>query len=216
VTDALSVLVVDDDFRVAAMHAEVVATRPGFRALAPARTVAEARRTLMTEVPDLLLVDLYLPDGDGIDLLSTAGVDGFVLTAATDAPSVRRAVRAGALGVLLKPFEPRVLADRLDRYARARNLLAGTGALDQADIDRALAIVHGTGDAASVSRAATEQLVLDALGDDEASAAELGERAGISRATAQRHLSALAARGRVEVTLRYGMTGRPEHRYRAR
>ena len=129
---------------------------------------------------------------------------------------MRRAVRAGALGVLLKPFEPRVLADRLDRYARARNLLAGTGALDQADIDRALAIVHGTGDAASVSRAATEQLVLDALGDDEASAAELGERAGISRATAQRHLSALAARGRVEVTLRYGMTGRPEHRYRAR
>jgi len=216
VTDTLSVLVVDDDFRVAAMHAEVVAARPGFRALTPARTIAEARRALLVEVPDLLLVDLYLPDGDGIELLSAAGVDGFVLTAATDAPSVRRAIRAGALGVLLKPFEPRILADRLDRYARARNLLAGTGALDQADIDRALAIVHGAGDAASVSRAATEQLVLNALGDDEASAAELGERAGISRATAQRHLSALAARGRVEVALRYGTTGRPEHRYRAR
>ena len=55
-----------------------------------------------------------------------------------------------------------------------------------------------------------------ALGDDEASAAEVGERVGISRATAQRHLAALAARSVVEVRLRYGATGRPEHRYAAR
>ncbi|HKP07007.1 MAG TPA: helix-turn-helix domain-containing protein, partial [Microbacterium sp.] len=38
-------------------------------------------------------------------------------------------------------------------------------------------------------------------------------RVGISRATAQRHLATLAARGQVEVRLRYGTTGRPEHRY---
>jgi response regulator of citrate/malate metabolism len=39
-------------------------------------------------------------------------------------------------------------------------------------------------------------------------------RAGTSRATAQRHRAALATRGAVEVTLKYGSTGRPEHRYR--
>ena len=60
------------------------------------------------------------------------------------------------------------------------------------------------------------ELVLAALGDGEASAAEVGERVGISRATAQRHLAALAARTVVEVSLRYGATGRPEHRYAAR
>jgi two-component system CitB family response regulator len=76
--------------------------------------------------------------------------------------------------------------------------------------------MHGSAEPVSISRSATEQLVLAALGDGEASAAEVGERVGISRATAQRHLAALAARTVVEVSLRYGATGRPEHRYAAR
>lgn len=212
----ITVLVVDDDFRVAGIHGDIVADRPGFTALPPARTVDEARRALGSQQPDLLLVDVYLPDGDGIDLLRGAGIDGFVLSAATDAATVRRAVRAGALGYLVKPFEPRVLADRLDRYARARNLWTSGEVLTQDDIDRAAAIVHGAGESASVSRGATAQVILGALGGDESSASEVAERAGVSRATAQRHLSALAARGQVEVTLRYGVTGRPEHRFRAR
>jgi len=41
----------------------------------------------------------------------------------------------------------------------------------------------------------------------------VAERAGISWATAQRHLAALATRGLIEVRLRYGSTGRPEHRF---
>ncbi|WEO79418.1 hypothetical protein BJQ94_06860 [Cryobacterium sp. SO2] len=44
----------------------------------------------------------------------------------------------------------------------------------------------------------------------------IDDRAGVSRATAQRHLAALATRGDVDVTLRYGSTGRPEHRYSVR
>jgi two-component system CitB family response regulator len=45
------------------------------------------------------------------------------------------------------------------------------------------------------------------------SAAEIARKVGISRATAQRYLSALAEDGSVEIQLRYGSTGRPEHRY---
>jgi two-component system CitB family response regulator len=45
------------------------------------------------------------------------------------------------------------------------------------------------------------------------SAAEIARAVGISRATAQRYLSALADDGAVEIQLRYGTTGRPEHRY---
>jgi two-component system CitB family response regulator len=43
----------------------------------------------------------------------------------------------------------------------------------------------------------------------------VAERTGVSRATAQRHLTTLAERGLVQVSLRYGATGRPEHRFRA-
>lgn len=215
-TDPLRVLVLDDDFRVGQLHGAIVDDQPGFAALEPVRSLAEARESIRTTRPDLLLADVYLPDGDGIGLVREAGVDAILISAADDAPTVRRALRSGAVGYLLKPFDRRALTGLLERYARYRNLLAGDRPLRQEDTDRALAIMHGSAEPVSISRSATEQLVLAALGDGEASAAEVGERVGISRATAQRHLAALAARTVVEVSLRYGATGRPEHRYAAR
>jgi len=211
-TDLVRVLVIDDDFRVAGLHRDVVAEHAGYRALSPARSLGEASAIIRAEQPHLLLIDAHLPDGDGIDFLAGTDVDAFVLSAETSSAAVRRALRAGALGYLVKPFERRALVDLLDRYLRHRNLLAADR-IGQGDIDRALGALRGGGETASLSRGATEQLILEALGSDEASATEVAERTGISRATAQRHLSALAQRGAVRVRLQYGSTGRPEHRY---
>lgn len=215
-TEPLRVLILDDDFRVGQLHQAIVDEQPGFAALDPVRSVTEARDAIVSLRPDLLLADVFLPDGDGISLVRDTSVDAILISAADDAPTVRRALRSGAVGYLRKPFERRALTALLERYARYRNLIAGERPLRQEDVDRALAILHGSGEPVSVSRSATEQLVLAALGDGEASAAEVGDRVGISRATAQRHLAALAARTVVEVRLRYGATGRPEHRYAAR
>ncbi|AZS38559.1 Transcriptional regulatory protein DpiA [Microbacterium lemovicicum] len=212
-TEPIRVLIVDDDFRVADLHRDIVDERPGFATLPPARSMGEARTAIRRDAPDLLLVDVYLPDGDGIDLVRSAGLDAIVLSAASDAPTVRRALRAGALSYIIKPFERRALVERLDRYARARNLLAEDRPLTQESLDRAFALLHVAGEPASVSRTATEQLILSTLGDAESTATEIAEEAGLSRATAQRHLAALAGRGEIEVRLRYGTTGRPEHLY---
>lgn len=211
----IRVLVVDDDFRVAGLHRDAVAARAGFVALEPARTVGEARTAIAAHAPDLVLADVYLPDGDGIDLVRSLEIDAFVLSAATDAATVRRAFAAGALAYLVKPFDTRVLAERLERYARYRNLLTSARPLSQDDIDRAASLMRGEREGSSLARSATEQTVLAALAGDEASATEVAERIGVSRATAQRHLTALAERGLVQVSLRYGSTGRPEHRFRA-
>jgi two-component system CitB family response regulator len=215
-TDPLRVLILDDDFRVGQLHQGIVDEHPGFTVSQTVRSLAEARDGVRSSRPDLLLADVFLPDGDGIAFVRDSGIDAILISAADDAPTVRRALRSGAVGYLVKPFERRALTGLLDRYSRYRNLLAGDRAVRQEDVDRALAILHGAGEPVSLSRSATEQLVLAALGDGEASAAEVGERVGISRATAQRHLAALAARTIVEVRLRYGATGRPEHRYAAR
>lgn len=210
----IRVLIIDDDFRVAGVHRDIVTGVRGFAALEPVRTAADALAAVRAEAPDLILADVYLPDGDGIEVVRACGVDAFVLSAATDARTVRRAFRAGALAYLVKPFEARTLADRLDRYARYRNLLSDTAPLTQEQIDRAATALRGTPEQASLSRSATERTILGALADGEASATEVADRSGISRATAQRHLTALASRGLVEISLRYGTTGRPEHRFR--
>ena len=212
----LRVLIIDDDFRVAGLHRDAVAAQPGLLSLEPVRTAAEAMAALREHQPDLVLADVYLPDGDGIEIVRASRVDAFVLSAAAEPATVRRAFSAGAVDFLIKPFETRTLGERLARWMRYRNLLSGTAPLTQDRIDRAQAVLHPAPEAGSLTRTATERAVIEALGSGDASASDVAERCGVSRATAQRHLTALAAQGLVEVSLRYGATGRPEHRFRAR
>ncbi|ASN51535.1 response regulator [Sinomonas sp. R1AF57] len=220
----LRVLIVDDDFHVARLHATWVDAVPGFTALAPVGTAALALQAAHSLRPDLVLLDTYLPDTTGLELLRTIDTDAIMLTAAADPESVRTALRRGALGYLIKPFSADDLAAALRGYARYRRVLAGTGSLDQAGVDRARRALLGGGDAPSSagpsrSRSATETAVLEALAQGPGSArallsaAEVAAVVGVSRATAQRYLAALAEDGAVEIQLRYGSTGRPEHRY---
>ena len=71
--DLIRVLVVDDDFRVADLHRNIVAARTGVAALAPVHSLAAARDAVLSESPDLLLVDAYLPDGMGSTRFARAG-----------------------------------------------------------------------------------------------------------------------------------------------
>lgn len=214
-SSVLTVLVVDDDFHVADLHRRQVDEVPGFRALEPVGTLASARSALSSGTVDLVLVDVYLPDGSGLDLLRSIDTDAFVLSAASDSGTVRRAMRSGALAYLIKPFTAGVLAERLQAYARSRNVLDERSTLDQEAVERAFRILHaGDSGGASPSRAATAALVLEQLvAGEERSAAEVAAAIGVSRATAQRYLAQLTADGTVAMQLRYGAAGRPEHRY---
>jgi len=213
----IDVLVVDDDFRVAQVHAGFVDLVPGFRVAGRARTAADAR----AKAPgaDLVLLDIYLPDESGLDLLPGLDADVIMATAATDRESVRAAFSRGALHYLIKPFTAAELGERLRAYARYRERLACGGQLTQADVARALRVLHdvprGAPRAAKGQSPVTSRLVAEALRQAERprSAAEISEEVGISRATAQRYLASLAQSGRVLVSLRYGSTGRPEHEY---
>jgi response regulator of citrate/malate metabolism len=214
-------MIVDDDFRVAGVHAGFVSEVPGFEVVGVARTAAEARARVAELRPDLLLLDIYLPDQSGLTLLvelgGTNGPDTVVLSAASDARTIRAAVRAGALNYLVKPFTRRQLADRLTSYARYRALLDTERGLAQADVDRAFRVLHEQDRtvAPKGQSPATSRLVSERLRSEGAplSAAELAAQLGIARATAQRYLTALADAGAVEMRLRYGVTGRPEHEY---
>lgn len=216
----IKVLVVDDDFRVAAMHAQFVRRVAGFEVVGVAHTAAEAAEIAARLRPDLALLDQYLPDGFGTDLATRLGCDVIMLSAASEATVVRAALGRGVVNYLVKPFTEADLADRLRAYGRFRGQLGSEGPLDQADIDRALRALHeGDRLEAAVPKgrsAQTTNLVVDTLrsATQPLTAADVAGQLGLSRATAQRYLSDLAAAGRVRVELRYGTTGRPEHLYR--
>ena len=216
------VLVVDDDFMVARIHARFVELTDGFAVAGTARTGAEALDLATDLEPDLVLLDVHLPDLSGIEVLrrlraagSTAGV--VMVTAERDADVVRAALRGGAMQYLVKPFEQTDLAARLRQVGQALDGL-GSGDADQAAIDRAFGAVAPAPTAGPVMPKGlspeTAELVLATLSSDDVSAGECAETVGVSRVTARRYLEYFVAHDRAEVRLRYGATGRPERRYR--
>src|SRR4051812_30464298 len=100
----MRVLVVDDDFRVAELHAQFVRRAAGFDVVGIAHNAAEARQAVVDLQPDLVLLDMYLPDGLGLDLVPELACDVLMVTAAADAETVRRAVGAGGVQFHNKMF----------------------------------------------------------------------------------------------------------------
>lgn len=215
----IRVLVVDDDFRVARLHADLVGRLDGFEVVGVAHSAAEALAAVAEAAPDLVLLDEYLPDERGSSVLRRLGAPVIMITAADDLAAVRRALAAGALNVVLKPFAPPVLLARLAAFAKFWAALDGGGPVEQRKVDSAMALLHEgdnpTGTLPKGRSAVTADAIREVLVSttDAMTAAEVAEAMGVSRATAQRYLSDLARTGRVELTLRYGTTGRPEHRY---
>jgi two-component system CitB family response regulator len=219
----IDVLVVDDDVRVARINAAYVAKVPGFRVVAEAHSATEALARIAEAPVDLILLDHYLPDENGLSVvreLRALGhqTDVIMVTAARDVATVQAAMRHGALQYLVKPFNFAGLQAKLEAYATLRRALDGGGEAEQAEVDR----IFGTLSAGSIApelpkghSPTTAELVRQVLlaADGPLSAQEIAERAGVSRQTAQRYLKLLERAGRVRLTLRYGETGRPEHRY---
>lgn len=228
------VLVVDDDFMVAKLHCRCVSAMDGFTVVGVAHSGAEALRAAERLRPDLVLLDVYLPDMDGISVLRelraaeerAAGrgdkhtVDALFITAARDAEIIRAALRAGALHYLIKPFNQAALQEQLRHVASMRTRfdeLAEQGEARQVDVDHIFGTrPPGSRELPKGLAAHTAELVERTLREHPAglSATECAESGALSRVSARRYLEFFADTGRAEVTLRYGGTGRPERRYR--
>ncbi|SDK13043.1 response regulator [Nonomuraea jiangxiensis] len=211
------VLVVDDDFMVARIHSGYVSRVPGFRVVSVAHNGADALAAVAESRPDLVLLDIYLPDMSGLDVLKAlTGVDVLMISAARDVPTVREAMRGGAVNYLIKPFTAAALSERLRQYADTRRRLTAIGPeARQDDVDR----LFGTKTIASMPKGlstATCALVADTLREAgrDLSAAETAQLTGLSRVSARRYLEYLCGAGQAELRPRYGTAGRPEHRYR--
>lgn len=213
------VLIVDDDFRVGELHAEMVNAIPGFQALESVQDPRVVPKLVQSLKPDLVLLDLYLPHVSGVELLRELDVDAIMISAAIEPKNIDRALRSGALAFIIKPFDAKTLASKLKGWARYRRQLAGTAEFNQQGVDRLYKSLQGAEEtSASVGAAPTEQAVLSCVRESAApmSVAEVAEAVGVARATAQRYLAALVANESLELQLGYGTRGRPEHRYVAR
>jgi response regulator of citrate/malate metabolism len=224
----IGVLIVDDDFMVAKVHAGFVAALDGFEVVGTASTGTAALEQVEKLRPDLLLLDVYLPDMTGLDVLRRLRAQGsdadvIVISAARDVDSIRTALHGGVLHYLVKPFDRRTFVSRLRDYAALRSQLSELEEARQGDVDR---LFGNRGDAqrqpvSTPKGIAPETLALvretlTAAGEGGLSATECSERTGLARVSARRYLEQLVTSGEADVRQRYGTAGRPERRFSVR
>lgn len=224
------ILVVEDDFRIADLHAAFIARIEGFHLVAKARNGDEAR-ALMAEHADaiqLVLLDTYLPDVEGLELLwflrnHYTQVDIVMLTAAREVETISEALRGGVFDYLIKPVEATRLEQMLNRFRQEKQLLATRQEMDQEQLDRLLARTTPATPAAGRRNQlpkGIDPLTLQQVSHVLASAAEsqtamqVAVATGMSRSTTRRYLEFLVAEQVAEAMLSYGDVGRPERRYR--
>jgi two-component system, NtrC family, response regulator AtoC len=127
----LHALLVDDDVNFALGLAEVVG-REGF-STKTANTLKEAKAELARAVPDVLLVDLHLPDGSGLDLFKemegSPGAEVILITGQATVDTAVEAMRRGASDYLIKPVDFSRVKQVLTNVARTRELKEQIGNL---------------------------------------------------------------------------------------
>jgi response regulator of citrate/malate metabolism len=216
----INVLIVDDDFMVAKVHAGFIQRTPGFQVVGVAHTGAQAVLETQRLQPDLVLLDIHLPDINGLDLMHqlrdvAPELDVLVISAAREVDTVRRALRGGIVHYLIKPFSQTDLQERLEHYRNTyQSLTSSKDVAEQADVNRVFGLERGDRPLPKGCSAETLQVVERALhaAAGDVSAAELAVLVGTSRVSARRYLEYLNDEGLVDVTLKYGV-GRPERRY---
>jgi response regulator of citrate/malate metabolism len=218
----ISTLIVEDDYHVATIHSAYVRKVRGFSVVGHASSCASARTEIRRQAPGLVLLDLYLPDGHGLDLVrETLGrkdhrPDFLVITAARDMASVRSAMQLGAVHYLVKPFSFQQLEERLIAYRDLHSRLSRMHQAEQHEVDTLYGLLRAPAPPPKGQSGPTVARIREILqaARDDVSATDIAQEVGISRSTAQRYLAEMARQGKIELRLHYGTTGRPEHRYR--
>lgn len=217
------VMIVEDNPAVAGLHKRLVDSTPSFRTVHIAWNGEQASAALTAVQPDLIILDLTMPGGDGLPFLRRLRREGLpvevvVVTASRGGPTVREATHLGVIDYLVKPFSPQRFRQALSAFAVRHRALARPQ-LSQDDVDTARS--SGAARGRRLPKGLKEATLGSVLATLEASprplsADEVGRQIGVARVTARRYLEYLELVGVAEVLRETSGPGRPRNRYRRR
>ncbi|MFD1459376.1 response regulator [Scopulibacillus daqui] len=120
---AVKTVIVEDDFRVADIHEKFLEKIPEVEVLGKALNAEQALKLLQDNKVDLVLLDIYMPDELGTDLLITIrsrfpDVDIIMITAATDRSFLEKAIRYGVENYLIKPVSMERFINMIEDYIK--------------------------------------------------------------------------------------------------
>mgnify|MGYP003315845193 CR=1 FL=1 len=138
------VLIADDDPRITEIHQHYVNKVEGFEVIGLSNTLEDTEMQIRVMEPQLLLLDIYFPDGSGIDLLKqvrqqSKALDIIPITAGKEVRLLQEAMRGGVFDYILKPVVFPRFEQTLKRYRNHRLKFQSLESLEQSQSHRRLA-----------------------------------------------------------------------------
>jgi response regulator of citrate/malate metabolism len=227
----ITVMIIEDDEIAAKIYEQFTHKVEGFQIIATAATGKHALEMLHVVTPDVLLLDIFLPDMNGIELLREVrknfrGIDVIMITAANDVDTVREAIRGGAFSYIIKPIMIDKFMSTLEQYANTRRQLQHHTTMDQSEVDKLFTKTASLATAKQASESllslpkGIDKLTLKLIREkmqvttQSVNADDLAALVGMSHSTVRRYLEFMVSIHEVTVETFYGTVGRPERKYR--
>ncbi len=224
-----NVMIIEDDPMVLAINKKFLSKIDGFKVVAEATNLLDAKEKIMLHQPDLILLDVFFPTGKGIDLLKwirskEMSIDAILITADRSSETVAEAFRFGAVDYLIKPFKFERFEEALLSYKALKSKLNQSKHVNQAVIDQLTNHEYNKNGYIELDTFLMDDEVknqtfikvvefIEAHPDMSFTSQSIAADLGISRITARRYLDDLEKNKFLRMELEYGSVGRPKNNY---
>ena len=217
--ESFRVMIVEDDFRVADINKSVTEDVDGYKVVKIAKTASEALSFIENELPDLIIVDIYLPDLNGMELIKKIRnyeypVDFILITAAHDASTIENSMRYGVFDYIIKPFAFSRFKEALENYKKYRLTISNSGEYDQDKINRIISHNSAASGSAEMPKGIT-MFTLEKIEEAVSSCftsftiEEVIQKMKLSKITVRRYLEYMSESGLLIKTYEHKKAGRP-------
>jgi len=228
--EIIKVLLIEDDPMVREVNRQFIECVNGFEIVGTAANGVEGFEKICTLKPDLVFMDIFMPEQNGIDTLrkirkENISVDVISVTAANDMPTIQTILHLGVYDYIMKPFTFERMEQTLQNYRQFKQKVIGVQDITQQELDELMRkgqteqqiekLDHSLTELPKGFNRATLDKVLNYLRECQtgASADEVASAIGVARVTARRYLDYMEKRNLIKVDIQYGSVGRPINQY---
>lgn len=226
-----SVLLIEDDPMVREVNRQFIERVEGFKVIGMCSNGVEGLSKIIELNPDLVLMDIFMPEQDGIETLreirkENLSVDVITVTAANDMQTIQKILHLGVYDYIMKPFTFERVQQTLRNYLRFKRMSQSVQDVSQKELDEMIHHFSEVGPQVESSledfvdlpkgfNRSTLEKVLNYIKQSEggASADEVASNIGVARVTARRYLDFLEKQKLIKVDVHYGGIGRPINQY---
>ena len=223
----IKTVIVEDDLMVASINQQFALKTPGVNVIATFHNGKDALAFLNKTKVDLLLLDFYMPEITGLELLAKLrnegnDVDVIMITAANDAVHINEALHLGIIDYLVKPFKYERFSEAMDKYMLRKTVMKKGMKFTQKDIDQLIHLQKPSKQSKEMDlqkglQRQTLEKIRNSLSQHEneyLTSEQIASETELSKVTVRRYMNYLIEQSEITSVVDYSTGGRPSILYK--